>query len=98
MQRRSARLSFFIVAGPYGPAMLVCKKKGNRSAAPHLWTIGPAYVRDVRGAGPLVQICGTAERLQAGRNTLVIALPGERLQKRHVLYTLMPYPQQEFKP
>ena len=24
MQRRSARLSFFVVAGPYGPAMLVC--------------------------------------------------------------------------
>jgi hypothetical protein len=38
----------------------------NRSAAPHLRTIGPAYVHEVRSAGPLVQICGTAERLQSG--------------------------------
>ena len=52
----------------------------NRLAAPHLRAIGPAYVREVRGAGPLAQICGTAKRLQAGRNAPVIALPGERLR------------------
>ncbi|MFO7604711.1 MAG: hypothetical protein R6W72_00215 [Desulfurivibrionaceae bacterium] len=41
-------------------------KNRNRSAAPHLRTIGPAYVHGVRGDGPLVQKCTTAERLQSG--------------------------------
>src|SRR3989339_147277 len=44
----------------------LCLEEGNRSAAPHLRTIGSAYVHEVRSAGPLVQICTTAERLQSG--------------------------------
>ncbi|MCA1766442.1 MAG: hypothetical protein LC633_09415, partial [Desulfobulbaceae bacterium] len=61
-----------------GPA----SKKGNRSAAPHLRTISPAYVHEVRGAGPLVQIRATAERLQSGGFGYIGDRPGERLQKQ----------------
>ena len=42
----------------------------NRSAAPHLGTIGPACVRGVRGAGPLAPTWGTAERLLAVKPTI----------------------------
>ena len=64
-------------------------KKGNRSAAPHLRTIGPAYVHEVRSADPLVQICGTAERLQFGGYWCFGDRPGERLRKKYTRQPVM---------
>jgi len=59
--------------------MVQSHKFSNRSAAPHLRTIGSAYVHEVRSADPLVQICGTVERLQSGDYWCFGDRPGERL-------------------
>src|SRR3989339_1119220 len=60
----------------------LCLEEGNRSAAPHLRTIGQAYVHEVRSAGPLVQICTTAERLQSGGFGTLVPAPVNGYQRR----------------